>query len=282
MITVEKFLQCVQENAARVTHYEKGGDGSGGGCDCIGLIIGALRLAGEKWTGTHGSNWAARNAIQGPWPHKITGENVLQPGDIVFKVREKNDSGYDLPDSYKDSGDSRDFYHVGVVMSVNPFTIMHCTSVEGGIKEDHSLGNWSHYAKLKGVTYPGQEGKDEVLYYARVYAANGQPVRIRPQPNTDRDEICKVPVNMVVAVLDDSINGWDKVEYTGIIGYMMSEFLVPLGSTGEHEDIPQQEQKPEEKPEWNYDTVTVTRDELAEQRRKLDEVRDWINRKMEG
>lgn len=228
-ITVEKFLECVQKNASRVTHYESGGDGSGGGCDCIGLIIGALRLAGEQWKGTHGTNWAARNAIQEPWPYKLTQENELWPGMIVFKMREKNDPGYSLPDSYKDSGDSRDFYHVGVVMAVKPLTIMHCTSVEGGIKTDDTPGQWGFYAKLKGIVYPGQENKEETLYHARVISENGFPVRLRPKPNTERDEICKVEVNKVVSVLDDSLDGWDKVEYTGIIGYMMSEFLVPLG-----------------------------------------------------
>ena len=36
-----------------------------GTCDCIGLIIGAIRRAGGSWTGTHGSNYAARSEMTG-------------------------------------------------------------------------------------------------------------------------------------------------------------------------------------------------------------------------
>ena len=65
MISLDQFLARVRENAARVREYEQGHDGSDGKCDCIGLIIGALALAGFKWPGIHGSNWAARNAMDG-------------------------------------------------------------------------------------------------------------------------------------------------------------------------------------------------------------------------
>ena len=44
--------------------YKSGGDGRAGECDCIGLIIGAIRRAGGEWRGTHGSNYAARNEMQ--------------------------------------------------------------------------------------------------------------------------------------------------------------------------------------------------------------------------
>lgn len=47
-MTPSEFVAWINRNAARVTHYEKGGDGSGdGGCDCIGLIIGAWRMSGN-------------------------------------------------------------------------------------------------------------------------------------------------------------------------------------------------------------------------------------------
>ena len=290
MISINRFLECVKQNADRVTHYESGGDGSGGGCDCIGLIIGALRLAGEKWTGTHGSNWAARNAIQEPWPFRITGENDLMPGMIVFKTRRPGDSGYSLPDSYKSGSDQTDYYHVGVVTRVNPLTIMHCTksAAQGidGITEDHSIGTRSHYAKLKQVNYGGQEEKDETLYYAEVVASNGYPVKLRPQPNTDRDEICKVPLHSVVGVLDDSINGWDKIDYAGTIGYMMSSFLVPLDSVNAEKpsepEQPSAPSAPTESPAPSDDTVRISRNELASMRRKLNEVTAWIDQKMEG
>ena len=81
MIPVERFLQCVQENADRIHGYELGHDGSDGKSDCIGLIIGALELAGFRWPGTHGSNWAARYAMQEPGVLYISDALYLEQSD---------------------------------------------------------------------------------------------------------------------------------------------------------------------------------------------------------
>lgn len=54
MISKDKFLEKVQEITASKPTYKLGHDGSDGTCDCIGLIIGAIRRAGGSWTGTHG------------------------------------------------------------------------------------------------------------------------------------------------------------------------------------------------------------------------------------
>ena len=158
MITVEKFLDCVRENEARVTHYESGGDGSGdGGCDCIGEIIGALRLAGVGWEGTHGVNWAARNALQEAGPSTIRSVSDLEAGMVVFKSRRPEDQNYKLPDHYKNSGDLTDYYHVGVVMSTSPLRIDHCTKIESkkisGIVSDTALGQWKYYGHMKSVEF---------------------------------------------------------------------------------------------------------------------------------
>lgn len=53
---LEKALQLFNSNPKR----REPGDGSDGYCDCIGYLIGSLRRTGLKWTGIHGSNWAAR------------------------------------------------------------------------------------------------------------------------------------------------------------------------------------------------------------------------------
>ena len=165
MVPLDKFLACVQENAARVREYAHGGDGSNGKCDCIGLIIGALKLAGFTWPGTHGSNWAARNAMATP-----PGLCPISPdrggvflGEIVYKVRMQGEEKYDLPDHYNGSGDLLDYYHVGVVTGVDPLEITHCTSVAGGIKRDNTLGQWRYGGKLKYVDYasPSEKGAPE-------------------------------------------------------------------------------------------------------------------------
>lgn len=239
MITVEKFLQCVQENAARITHYEKGGDGSGGGCDCIGLIIGALRLAGVRWDGTHGSNWAARNALQEPWPYRISTERELCPGMVVFKAYEPGEKNYNLPDAYKGGDDPLDYYHVGVVTGTNPLRITHCTSGGAdGIKVDTALGNWEFYGRQKQVNYTGKEDAMEIKCHAMVEAANGYPVKLRAYPSTDGAILAQVPVNTVVGVLAETNEKWWLIEYVNHTGYMMREFLTPLGKPAEP-DAPQ-------------------------------------------
>ena len=58
MIQLSDFLTQIAAIAAESPSYRLGGDGSDGTCDCVGLIIGAIRRAGGQWAGTHGSNYA--------------------------------------------------------------------------------------------------------------------------------------------------------------------------------------------------------------------------------
>ena len=235
MIPLDKFLQCVRENAARVREYESGHDGSNGKCDCIGLIIGAVRLAGGSWPGTHGSNWAARNAMS-------TLEYIEMPvdlflGEIVYKAREPGEDKYALPSRYENSGDLRDYYHVGVVTSVNPLEITHCTSVPGGIARDSKMGNWRWGGQLKYVDYDEkQEEPDmETPYQAIVTADSGRTVNIRAKPDKNSTIIDRVDIGETVTVLDE-LGEWDKVIGNGgKTGYMMDKYLIPVMDESEDE-----------------------------------------------
>lgn len=269
MISVETFLDCVNENAGRITHYEPGGDGSDGGCDCIGLIIGALRLAGEKWKGTHGSNWAARNALQEPWPFRVGEEWELFPGAVIFKAKEPGESGYDLPDVYKNSSDKRDYYHVGVVINVSPLCIMHCTSSGDvdGIKTDTTLGKWAFYGRLKQVDYEG--GHVEPLYHARVFADNGYPVNLRSDPTLKATILTKVPVDRVVDVLEETDAEWAKVKYVNYTGYMMRKFLRPIYNEAQPPSENQQNQGNE--PSYGDETPDDVREKLMILRSQLEQ-----------
>lgn len=140
------FMRAVRANIARVNRYETGGDGSGGGCDCIGLIIGAVRLMGETWTGIHGSNYAARNHTAGL--AALTDAAALDVGNLVYKAKEPDELNYKLPSRYANDHDQRDYYHVGIVTAVNPLEITHCTAVKGGIKRDAALGGWNYFGEL--------------------------------------------------------------------------------------------------------------------------------------
>lgn len=224
MIPLDKFLAAVRQNASRVTRYESGGDGSDGGCDCIGLIIGAVKLAGGTWNGVHGSNWAARNEVNDL--HKVTKAAQLDLGDIVFKAKLPGDSGYSLPARYKNSGDLLDHYHVGVVTAIDPLCITHCTSVAGGIKRDTALGSWAHAGRLKSVDY---EGEVIPLYTAIVSAQNGKSVNLRKSPSANAKVLEQIPCGTNVEVLEETNADWAKVLDHGVTGYMMRKFLNATG-----------------------------------------------------
>lgn len=226
MIPVKQFLACVQENADRIHAYELGHDGSDGKCDCIGLIIGALALAGFRWPGVHGSNWAARNAMD--TLEYITNTAMLFPGAIVYKSREPGHDKYALPSRYADSGDLRDYYHVGVVTGIDPLQITHCTSVPGGIAFDTKMGNWRWGGKLKYVDYNEGGVQMEPIYRAIVNVEeNDYPVKMRAQPQGNAKILNKVPEGEIVDVFSN--NGeWSSISYNGQTGYMMSKYLNPL------------------------------------------------------
>lgn len=226
-ITVGQFLNGIEMNVARVHKYRLGGDGSDGECDCIGLLIGALKLMGLKWPWTHGSNYAARNQINDL--HYVSSANQLEPGMVVFKAREPGEPGYSLPDKYKHDPDQKDYYHVGVVTQVNPLRITHCTSVAGGIKVDTSLGQWHYAGYLKQVNYSGGDQPVDPLYQATVVADSGKTVRMRRTPAANGAIVKNIPIGSVVDVLDE-LDEWAKVSYDGLDGYMMRKFLSKVKS----------------------------------------------------
>ena len=266
MIPLDTFLRCVRENAERVKEYEKGHDGSDGKCDCIGLIIGALGLAGFRWPGVHGSNWAARNSMS--TLHHISTSVEFFMGEIVYKAKEPGEAGYDLPDKYKGSGDLLDYYHVGVVTSESPLEITHCTSRNGvgGVYVDNALGAWRYGGKLKYVDYNEQEEKPMKETWATVCAESGSTVNMRKEPDKKSVIIARVPVGEEVLVLETHVY-WDKVYYGGKTGYMMTDYLLF------DQEAPDE---PDEEPDG--DTVTVNRETLEEWEAVLAEMGEAIER----
>ncbi len=72
----------------------------------------------------------------------------------MFKAHEPEDEGYDaamINGRYAASPDRRDYYHIGVVASVNPLRIRHMTSPT--VKLDTKLGRWAYHGRLKRVNY---------------------------------------------------------------------------------------------------------------------------------
>lgn len=217
-MTMDNFLNKVEAISALSPQYKLGHSGDDGFCDCIGLIIGACQRCGYKWPGIHGSNWAARNAVDDL--EQVKGTASLGIGDIVFKAREPSDTSYALPERYADSVDRLDYYHVGVVTSTSPLTITHCTGP--GIVRDTKLGKWKYHGRLKYI----DDGKGEtIIMTARVFAESGGTVNLRASASTSGALVIRVPVGSEVCILSSEGN-WSRVQYAGKSGYMMNEFLI--------------------------------------------------------
>ncbi|MBQ9252074.1 MAG: hypothetical protein IJ188_05515, partial [Clostridia bacterium] len=212
--------------------YRTGGSGKDGTCDCIGLIIGALRRAGGKWPGLHGSNYAARKELVSL--KRIDSSNDLSLGDLVFKAYVPSSKGYNLPARYKPggsyfTGDLLDYYHVGVVTSKNPLHITHMTSPSA--KVDTSLGKWSYHGFLKAFSKDEKKEGEEEMVEMVVSSQTGSTVYLRPEKSTSAPWLVKVPVgDHVFATVGD--DGWAKVRWNDRNGYMMSRFLQPVDEPG--------------------------------------------------
>lgn len=233
MIPFNRYMEALQRNISRVRVYKLGCDGSDGECDCIGLPIGAVRLAGGSWKGTHGSNYAARNMMRNLRP---AAEGV-HLGELVFKSHEPGEDGYALPKSYWGGGDDRDYYHVGVVTCEAPLEITHCTSVQGGIKRDTSLGKWKWAGELALVDYTRGDEPVMIATVTRTPDSTGTLVNVRKAPDTGSQRLGSVPfgekVN-VVAVQD----GWAFIKYDNAYGYMMAKYLAFEPDDGQEDDTP--------------------------------------------
>ena len=217
---LEAFIAQVEAIAQASPVYRLGGDGSDGTCDCIGLVIGAIRRAGGAWMGTHGSNYAARYEMRELLPVTDAGELCL--GDVVYKARTPGQAGYDLPERYKNDPDNRDYYHVGVVTATSPLEITHCTGP--GIVRDTKLSKWTYRGRLKKVDYDGTEVVETMVQTAKVTAASGSAVKMRSKPSASDRLYWEVPVGAEVQVAEVT-GSWAKVRYGDRTGYMMTDFL---------------------------------------------------------
>ena len=225
---LEKALQLFNSNPKR----REPGDGSDGYCDCIGYIIGSLRRTGLKWTGIHGSNWAARKEAVNL--HKVNSINDLEVGDMVLKAREPGNSGYALPSRYRKggayyNGDLKDYYHAGLVYSKNPFQIRHMSSK---MTIDTKLGKWNYATRLKPLVnagaYAAETSANTVIpssgTQAKVVAASGSTVNMRKTPRLSGALITRVPIGTIVEIVDPG-EEWCKIKVGNKTGYMMAKFL---------------------------------------------------------
>lgn len=223
-MTISDFVSRVLEIAAESPAYRLGRDGSDGLCDCIGLIIGAIRRSGLRYTEIHGSNWFARHYTAALM--RVTDEEELNLGDLVYKAKAPGAVGYDLPSRYAKDPDKYDYYHVGVVTDVNPLEITHCTSSGSvdGITTDKKLGSWTHKGQLTLIDQITEEDAPMAGTTGIVTAANGKPVNMRKGPSTTTALVDRVPVGAQVTVSSYN-DSWAQIAYRGATGYMMTKYL---------------------------------------------------------
>lgn len=225
-ITLSSFFSAIDAIQAEAPTYRSGGKAEDGTCDCIGMIIGALSRCGIKWPGIHGSNWAARNAMA--WLLPVSDASDLTVGDIVYKARRPGETGYSLPERYAADPDRADYYHVGVVRSVSPLRIVHCTS-PGGVVTDSKLGKWAYRGGLTLLDRSACEESSAAVVpgTATVTASSGSTVNLRTSASKRGKVLTKIPVGNDVTVLD--VNGeWAKVQFP-VTGYIMLDFLKMKG-----------------------------------------------------
>lgn len=225
---LNKALQLFNSNPKR----REPGDGSDGYCDCIGYLIGSLRRTGLKWTGIHGSNWAARKESVGL--HEVKSAADLQVGDMVLKGCQPSTNGYALPSRYKKggkyyNGDLTDYYHAGLVYSLNPLQIRHMSTK---MTIDSKVGKWNYAAKLKPLVMAGAYDEEDISdpeipssgMQAKVIAETGNTVNLRKTPSLRGSLIVRVPLETVVEILEPG-EEWCKIKYGIKTGYMMAKFL---------------------------------------------------------
>lgn len=230
---LQKFLDKVQVIKNLNPKRREPADGSNGYCDCIGLIIGAIRRCGLKWTGIHGSNWAARKEIVNL--HPVKSEADLEVGDIMLRGCNPGESGYALPSRYKKggqyyNGDLTDYYHAGVVTKLNPLNITHMAT---RITVDTKLGRWNYAGRARILVNAGAYKEESAPVsaptpatgaQARVTAQSGGSVNMRNTPSLRGRILKRVKLGAIVNIIEPG-EKWCRISYSNKTGYMMAKFL---------------------------------------------------------
>lgn len=225
--------------------YESPGSNDENGIDCSGAFVWAYRQAGLSIY--HGSNRIERvycnDCID------LNGSaNRLKPGMAVFKYREPGEPYYALGEQYQEggkyyNGDLRDYYHIGLVESVNPLKIIHATPPV--VKRDSKLGKWRRAGFLDAVSgyiknnesSTGGGNSMAVLYDAKVNTDNGGSLNFRSAPRTGGTRIAEIPNGTLVQVLEETNDEWSKIYYSGREGYVVSRYLKKIDRNDGNGDV---------------------------------------------
>lgn len=217
--------------------------------DCSGLAYWAFQQLGGYVF--HGSNtiWnqyvARRSSLVNG---KRADGKPLFPGDPVFLVRNE--------------GGKLNRHHIGYFVGND--TVIEAKGTRDGVVTS-PLSRWHETAHWLNVKY--ENGVVYMNHPTLRRGSSGDAVR-------ELQEL----LNQNGAAL--TVDGkFGNATYEALVGYQASHGLVPDGICGA---ATWDSLLPDPAPEPGGDTVTVLRDGLAAQRKKLEEVCGWINRQLEG
>ncbi len=237
-IQLSALMAQVEQIRSLAPVYAVGGTGARGTCDCVGLLMGAMMRAGHAAYPMHSSNYFARYQTVNLTPHTETGALFL--GEVLYKARAPGQSGYDLHERYLQggrywTGDTLDYYHIGLVTALQPLTITHCTldakAGINGITTDTRLGAWAFGGALKGVNYTqGGISTMAALYDAKVVTTGGA-LNIRTAAAKGASIAGRAANGALLQVLEETDDTWAHVYWNGVDGYAMRAYLSRISDT---------------------------------------------------
>ncbi len=171
--------------------------------DCAQLIRRALESVGVTGVPSGATSQWNKAAL---WSEK--GEIGSMPSDGLLVV-------------FRESADK--MQHVGWRMS-DGSVIDARSSQKGVIQSAVDSYKWTHWARpIIGSHDTEIKGDDTVMYKATVITKS-DPLRVREWAVTGTI-LGSVPKGKIVDVLDDSLDGWNRIRYNELEGYASSEYL---------------------------------------------------------
>ncbi len=182
------------------------------GCvDCSGAFVWAYKQLGGPSI-AHGSNSILRQSMGALLPM-----SAARPGYAAVKIRAWD--GEEIGNRWYGQAPG-DCYHIGLVGRDG--RILNAQGVETGFVSSPGDG-WDGCAPLLAVDYEDGEEGARVLYRARV-ATERDPLRVRDWPETG-EVLGSIPRGAEVEVLDDTGDGWPRVQHGSLVGYVSGAYL---------------------------------------------------------
>lgn len=129
--------------------------------------------------------------------------------------------------AFKASGDN--VHHVGLVTGEG--TVIHASSAAGETVETTLDRSWDLLGIHRYIeTTPMGAMKEEKSMYKAVVNTQRDPLRVREWPKTGAI-LGSVPRGKVIDVLEDAGDGWPKIRYNELVGYVSGEYLLAATST---------------------------------------------------